>query len=654
MQLARARMGYWVMSDESVTIADDMRVSWPRVGICLLSLAYVLIFSWLCIQQHRALNTHALDLGQLDQAIWNTTRGRFMANTLKPPNSMATHFSPGLVLFALLYSLGFDLPVLFVVQTVALGAVGLILYRLLEEHSPTAGLLTATAYYLNPFLHETNFSEFRRITPAVFFVALALYGLVSNRRKTLLLGLLCALLFKESVAVVVIAVGLYLLLRREWKLGGGLLALGTIWLVAVSLVVIPYFAGGGLGIGYYPQFAYYSYGGGTLKGIWRTLLHDPLSMARQMVAEEKLRALGRVLLPTGFLVFLAPSIAALSLPTLGYMLASTDRDMSTFRNWYPAILLPIWFVAVAVGLRRLKKRRRTWAVLYLLLMSGLTFVLYSPTPLGRASQPGRFQVTRRDRVAESVLSVIPAEAPVSAQTALVPHLSHREEVYLFPLTRAKAQYVALDTQGHLYPLDLPSYEREIQQMLSDPEWEIIADVEGYYVLRRNRLEVTGPAPAIVGRQLSLLSFELAVQDDDGKYISRPLPYTIAPGRGLRLTLYWQCLAPMNVDYSVFVHLLGPGGQMVAQHDGWPGNGLRLTELWQPMPFKRTSQWAEGEVFRDIHYLQLSPDAATGEALLKVGMYDLESGQRLTAAEPDGTPLLDDSIPIAEIGVQSNG
>jgi hypothetical protein len=111
---------------------------------------------------------------------------------------------------------------------------------------------------------------------------------------------------------------------------------------------------------------------------------------------------------------------------------------------------------------------------------------------------------------------------------------------------------------------------------------------------------------------------------------------------------------MNVDYSVFVHLLGPGGQMVAQHDGWPGNGLRLTELWQPMPFKRTSQWAEGEVFRDIHYLQLSPDAATGEALLKVGMYDLESGQRLTAAEPDGTPLLDDSIPIAEIGVQSNG
>jgi len=618
-----------------------------------------LIFSWLSIQQHRALNTHALDLGQLDQAIWNTTHGRFMVNTLKPPNSMATHFSPGLIVFALLYLLGFDLHILFVAQTIALAAVGLVLYRLLEEQSPTVGLLMAAAYYVNPFLHEVNFSEFRRITPAVFFIALALYGLVSHRRRLLILGLLSALLFKESVAVVVVAVALYLLFRKEWKVGGGLLLLGGLWLVLVPLVVIPYFAGGKLGIGYYPQLAYYAHGKGTLKGIWQTLWHDPLQVVREMLAAPKLRGLGRVLLPTGFLVFLAPWISALSIPSLGYMLMSTDRDMSTFRNWYPAILLPIWFVAVAEGLRRLERRRRVWAVIYLLLMSGLTFWLYSPTPLGQNSQPHRFVVTQHDQIAEAALSLIPAEASVSAQTALVPHLSRREEIYLFPLQTAKAQYLALDTQGHLYPLDLPSYEREVQKVLSDPEWEIFGDigrpgtVRGYYVFRRSRLKIGSPLPAVVGQGISLLGFDLALQDDDGKYIPRSSPYSPARGRGLRLTLYWQCLASMDVDYTVFVHLTGPGGQMIAQHDGWPANGFRLTELWQPMPFKRTSQWTEGEVFRDIHYLQLSPDASPGEALLRVGMYDLESGQRLPVTGPDGTRLPDDSIAIARLEVQSD-
>jgi len=92
--------------------------------------------------------------------------------------------------------------------------------------------LEGAAVHLNPFLHEVNVSELRRITPAVLLVALALYGLVRNRRGLLVLGLLPALLFEESVAVVVVTVAFYLLLKREWELGGGLfswVASGSSW-----------------------------------------------------------------------------------------------------------------------------------------------------------------------------------------------------------------------------------------------------------------------------------------------------------------------------------------------------------------------------------------------------------------------------------------
>lgn len=629
---------------------------WPRIGVCILFLLYSSIFSWLSIQQHQALNTHALDLGQLDQAIWNTARGRFMVNTLKPPNSMATHFSPGLALLPPLYLLGFDIRAVLVVQAIALGSVGLVLYRLLERQSPAAGLLIAVSYYLNPFLHEANLSEFRRISLALPLIALGLLGLAERRRALMLVGLLSALLFKESVAFLVVGVGVYLLLgRRDWKVGGGLSLLGGLWLVLVPLTVIPYFGGGRLGeIGFYPQLAYYQEGKGTLDGLIRAVWADPLSLVRQMLTAPKLRGLGRVLLPTGFLLFLSPGTFALSLPYLAYMLASTDRDMSTFRAWYPAILLVLWFVAIARGLRRLNRRWRTWAAVYLLAMSALLCWLHSPTPVGRSAQRDRFAVTSHDHKMATALSQISPDASVSAQTALVPHLSHRQEIYLFPTQMKEAEYIALDTQGHLYPERLPDYEILVQELLSNPVMEIAADVDGYYVFRRARLQIANPLQSTLGENISLLGYELASQDPYGAYSRCIHPCTACPGQSLRVTLYWGCSGSEDIDYSVFVQLLSPEGQMVAQHDGRPGDGLRLTELRHPSSFKRTSQWTRGDIHRDVHYLQLSADASTGHARLQVGMYNLESGQRLAARGSDGTRLADDSIPIMEIGIEAQG
>jgi uncharacterized membrane protein len=625
---------------------------WPRVGICALFLLFSSIFSWLSIQQHRALNTHALDLGQLDQAIWSTTQGRFMVNTLKPPNSMATHFSPGLMLLVPFYIAGFDIRILFVLQACALGSVGLVLYRFLERQSPIAGLMLAVSYYLNPFLHEVALSEFRRITIALPLIAIGLLGLAERRKGLTVFGLLSALLFKENVALLVAGVGAYLLLgRRQWKLGGSLLLFGGLWIVLVPLMVIPYFGGAKLGeIGWYPQLAYYQEGSGTLEGLSAALVSDPLGFIGDMLAAHKLRALAKVLLPTGYLIVLSPGTFALSLPYLAYMLASTDSDMSTFQSWYPAILLTIWSVAVARVLLRLKGRWRRVGALYLLAASLLSCRLLSPTPVGRHSQADRFRVTEHDRKVNVALALIPPEASVSAQTALVPHLSHRREVHLFPFQMKQADVIALDTRGHLYPESLPDYEVLVQELLADPEQRLIADVDGYYVFEDASLRIPNALQDRLGDTITLLGYDLARQDRQGAYQGCDQPCIAQPGQGLRLTLYWSSSGPEDLDYSVFVQLLSSSGQMIAQHDGWPGDGLRLTELRHQSAFKRTSQWTEGEVYRDVHYLLLSGNAPAGQARLQVGMYDLESGHRLEVHTNDGIPLADDSIPIMEIEV----
>ena len=49
---------------------------------------------------------------------------------------------------------------------------------------------------------------------------------------------------------------------------------------------------------------------------------------------------------------------------------------------------------------------------------------------------------------QSCLTVIPADASVSASNALLPHLSHRRQIYLLTM-KADADYVAIDLASYL-------------------------------------------------------------------------------------------------------------------------------------------------------------------------------------------------------------
>jgi uncharacterized membrane protein len=93
---------------------------------------------------------------------------------------------------------------------------------------------------------------------------------------------------------------------------------------------------------------------------------------------------------------------------------------------------------------------------------------------------------------------------------------------------------------------------------------------------------------------------------------------VRDGPNLAVTLYWQALAPMPLDYTVFVHLLGPEGTTIAQHDGQP--------WWEaPLP---TSSWQPGEFLQDRHVLTLPPDLPSGDYRLRVGVYLWPALERL--------------------------
>jgi 4-amino-4-deoxy-L-arabinose transferase-like glycosyltransferase len=93
-------------------------------------------------------------------------------------------------------------------------------------------------------------------------------------------------------------------------------------------------------------------------------------------------------------------------------------------------------------------------------------------------------------------------------------------------------------------------------------------------------------------------------------------WTIGETNGL--TLQWGVSRPVDKEYQVFVHLRDPSnGEIIAQADGPPLDG------WYP-----TSRWTAGEIVVDDRDFPFPPNFPAGTYDLVVGLYDLDSGQRI--------------------------
>jgi hypothetical protein len=131
-------------------------------------------------------------------------------------------------------------------------------------------------------------------------------------------------------------------------------------------------------------------------------------------------------------------------------------------------------------------------------------------------------------------------------------------------------------------------------------------------------ELTHPVDEQLGDVATLLGAILT--EDEGQTTEMPSSVLRLPSS---VTLVWQSERETAVSYRVFLHLIGPDGQIVAQSDGEPANWGRPTTGWLP-----------GEIVVDERTLALPDPLPPGAYRLVAGLYDPASGQRLTTG--DGT------------------
>ncbi len=619
---------------------------WVVVACATAWVIFYTIYLWAI---HDAFLTHAEDMATMTQALWNTTHGAFLhqtvcnivsdTNCLGDVPRFAIHFEPIMIPLALLYALVPTAKLLQFVQAVVVATGALPAFWLASRRlrSPLAGVAFALLYLLYPPLQAAVTYDFHAVTLSAAFLMFALYFMLTRNDVGLVIACLLALTTKEEIPVDVFMIGLSVgVLQRRWKTGGGLVALALVWL-GVELLIMR----AASPIGHSPTASRFGALGSSPTQVARTLLFHPTLILRQYVfSHEGVYYLRTLLSPLGYLPALSPWAFIIAGPALGINMLSSDPAMRSGLYHYNAEIAPIlvfaaidavvWLSALAgwlareapaasarltlrvasggaaMGqtLSRWVERGARWPwtrlVMAALTLFALSFGFYEQRYHGYTPLTTGFtwpDPSAHTLLANKFVAMIPADASVSGQSDLLPHLSNRRYVYLFPYGTAQADYTLLDVTGNIYPqTDRAAFFQQTLGLLADPDEHVVAAQDGYLLFER------GAGPALApsdphGLPESFYSFTQAsgapMQRTDIRYgpSLRLVGYGVSPAPTLYLnypylqvTTYWQVSAPLTGEYHPEIVLKGVGGV-----ENVTAN-LATTE-WRPM-----ASWRPGQTY----------------------------------------------------------
>lgn len=617
---------------------------WRRhLPYLLLLIAGTIILMVLALLQHRALGT-GYDLGIFSQVVWNLAHGRIWQTTLVfETYGYYDHFEPILTLLVPLYWLQPDVRMLLLVQALALalGSLPIYLYAYVRLGRVSIALLLAAAYLIFPALHNANLYDFHEVAFLPLLLGFALYGLLRGQRRVLFVSLALALLVKEDVAVTALAFGVYIALLRPagFRRRDGVLiaALALAWMVLVLNVFYPALTRGMP----YPFVARrYSWLAETPAEALEVLLTRPWQVLPELLSPPKLLFLVRLFGPLLFLPLLGWPVIGLALPILFYLMLSSYEPQWSVRSYYNPPLLPILFFALVETLHWLQRRglgRRAVSglVAAILVAVSVAYVLDAPGPGGRRYYPDRFRVTAEDQAAYDLLATIPDDASVSAPWHLLPHLSHREQVYPLLARPADPPSFLLHYDGGVMP-GPPEFPYAMPDGWPPVYHEYAAAaVEGPYrlqTLQRSVPLTPLPTPEPAPEPLALAAYGWL----DGADAAQPP--VVAPGEAVRLMLAWRRTGALDRPYVLFVHLLDPqtgqagaAPRLVAQNDHEPGDGRYPTTQWDT--------WTRPWIVLDEQRLVVPTDTEPGVYQVWAGAYDRETLQRIDLGGPGQTLVL---------------
>ncbi len=404
-------------------------------------LCYTILFSILVLWKYAHFYYDNLDLAIFNNVFWNTLHGHWFQASIHPPSYLGDHFSPSLFLLMPFYALAPTPQTLLILQTVALGLSAQPIYLISEyivgKERKWMPLFISMLWLVNPLVHNMNFFEFELMSFAVLGLLWTIWAYLKEKPTLFIIASLFTLGMREDFVCIFFVFSILALLDKRslfWKLypilssaAWGILAFWTISLYAPQ--------------NSYKFLRYYDWlGGTTLWSIIASFALHPIQVLAHLTTWYNLEFVLGLLFPFFFFVSFRNRYSLLLIPPAAQiLLAGFGGSGLILGTYYAGYLVAILFLLFALQVRdfdftklpgwlpvELRSRRVLSAII-------ACAALYAAATYGSISTALAWWQKPHELVAkEHMLAALPSDAAVATTYSLLPTVSSRQYVYLFP------------------------------------------------------------------------------------------------------------------------------------------------------------------------------------------------------------------------------
>ncbi len=439
---------------DTIPTSRSVLFSFPVAAVLLILavLVYTTVFSAVSILGFRNFGMSAFDIGIHAQAIWKLSTGRGLFNTVRGLPIFGDHCWFVMLLYMPLYWIVPRVEALLVLQSLALAAGALPLAAIIMRRGGGgfAAVLFGLAWLLSPALQNMNLENFHPEVLAAPFLLWSVERAEAGKWKGYWIAIGVALLCKEDVALTTFMIGCWVFFRNK-RAGILTMLISLAWFILCLKVFLPYFN----------EHGFFRFEGGYWFSRFWQYRFDPAFYWETFTQARVGMYAWKLGLPVLFLFLLNPLLAAAALPGFMVNVLSGNDYLISIDYHYNFQTLPMLFAASAIRFSMLKQKTKknpfiSWMLALAIL--GASFWAnnqWSYLPVKKVngrltSQYSFFKESGTEKRFQQFAGLLPddPDIPIAVSHNLLPHLAHRNAVYMFP-NPFKSQYWGI--QGENLP-----------------------------------------------------------------------------------------------------------------------------------------------------------------------------------------------------------
>ncbi len=458
-------------------------------AIVIIFLVYAFLYSLLSVVRHDHFQSQGIDFSIYDQVLWLNSHFYRPFSTITNLLDFADRFRPIMIPLSMIYWFTQNERALLIFQSVIMTATVFPIWLLARKLLPKALAIVIAFLYLNYVgVQSIIVSDFHEMSLLPFFMAFLFYFLEKEKWRSFFITLIICLSVREHVGFLLATMGIYIYLaKKRMKFALATILISILWSVIVIKVIMPFF-----GRTNYYELSTHT----TLSGaIFNYIIHPNLAVENYFVPIVKTQTLFWSFSSFAFV----PLLYLPLLPMITFQFASRFLDPLHPIRWtlyyqYSAELAVLLSVSTIYSLKnildKLKGYKYTLQMLIIILiLSQIITNIILASPLKNLLKKQFYLKEPWMYDTNKIISLVPSNSSVAAQNNLLPHLSHRKNVYILPNTE-EAEYIVVDlhpgqNNWNFYSGNLASATLQFKQLILSKNYTIVGSSENAYLIKRS-------------------------------------------------------------------------------------------------------------------------------------------------------------------------